>query len=158
MIIDRADRILYYRELLPHIEAGLEALKSLPVPEPGRYEFEGGYFTIQKGITRPVEEGTYEAHRRYIDVQILLEGSEELAWQDLRELETVTAYDPQKDQERLDGPKNHVILISEGMFYAVFPNDAHKAVSHTEQPRNFLKAVMKLPAAEAYCREEKKND
>lgn len=34
---------------------------------------------VQKGMARPVSEGTYEAHRNYIDVQIIFEGSEEMA-------------------------------------------------------------------------------
>lgn len=95
-----------------------------------------------------MEEGTYEAHRRYIDVQILLKGCEELAWEDIKELTTAVPYNPDKDQERLNGSKEHVILISEGMFYAVFPHDGHKAVSHTNRQHNYVKAVMKLPIKE----------
>lgn len=147
MIIDKTENILLYRELLPNLKAGMDALSSLPAPEPGRYEFEGGFFMIQEGVTKPMEEGTYEAHRKYIDVQILLRGSEELAWKERKDLKTVVPYNPEKDQERLDGAKDHVILVSQGMFYAAFPHDGHKAVSHTSQPHTFIKAVMKLPVS-----------
>lgn len=61
----------------------MEAINHAGNLEVGRYEFDGGYFMVQKGTTRPLEEGTFEAHRRYIDVQIVVEGSEELAWEDL---------------------------------------------------------------------------
>lgn len=145
MIVDHVDRLLFYHQLLPNLEAGVAALKSRSRWEPGRYEFEGGYFMLQEGETKPMEEGTYEAHRKYIDVQIVLKGCEELAWRDYRELTPVIPYNPDKDQERLDGPRDHVILITEGMFYAVFPQDGHKAVSHTKEPHQFVKAVIKLP-------------
>ena len=101
---------------------------------------------VQKGETKPLDEGTFEAHRKYIDVQIILEGSEEVAWKPAAELTSVIPYDPAKDAERFDGPKDHVFLISAGMFYAAFPEDGHKPVSHTKEKQSFTKIVMKLPA------------
>lgn len=146
MIVDRIENILFYEKLLPNIASGMEKVKELKNPEVGRYEFDGGYFMIQKGETKPLEEGTYEAHRKYIDVQIILEGSEEVAWKPISELTSVIPYDPQKDAERFDGTKEHVMLISAGMFYAAYPKDGHKPVSHTEKKQSFTKIVMKLPA------------
>ena len=146
MIVDRTENILFYEKLLPNIAAGMEKVKELKTLEVGRYEFDGGYFMIQKGETKPMDEGTYEAHRNYIDVQIIVEGSEEMAWRPLCELTSVIPYNPEKDAERLDGPKDHVLWISEGMFYAAFPEDGHKPVSHTKKQQSFTKIVMKLPA------------
>ena len=145
MIIYHIDNILVYRELITGLEAGIRALQSRDKWEPGRYEFEGGYFMIQEGVTKPMEEGTYEAHRRYVDVQILLSGCEELAWKEYQGLTPVIPYNPDKDQERLAGKREHIMLISEGMFYAAFPQDGHKAVAHTKEPHSYRKAVMKLP-------------
>lgn len=148
MIIDHMNNILFYRELLPGLEAGIRVLQSRDQWNPGRYDFEGGYFLIQEGETKPMEEGTFEAHRKYVDVQILLKGCEELAWKEYGGLSTVIPYNPDKDQERLEGGRDHVMLISEGMFYAAFPQDGHKAVSHTKEPHLYVKAVMKLPVRE----------
>lgn len=145
MIIDKIDNILLYEPLLKNLKRGVEAVKALPELEVGRYEFEGGFFMVQKGCTKPLEEGTFEAHRKYIDVQILMEGSEEVAWSDITDLTTVIEYDPEKDAERLTGESDHVIKISEGMFYAAFPHDGHKPVSHTAEQQTFTKVVMKLP-------------
>lgn len=47
-----------------------------------------------------MDEGTFEAHRRYIDVQIVAEGCEELAWADVSDLKTVIPYDKDKDAEK----------------------------------------------------------
>jgi YhcH/YjgK/YiaL family protein len=145
MIIDKLDHIMFYEPLLKNLGAGLEAIKNLESHEVGKYNFEGGFFMVQEGETKPMEEGTFEAHRSYIDVQIILEGSEEIAWADITDLQTQTPYDPQKDAEHFNGEKSHHILISEGMFYAAFPHDGHKPVSHTKKKLQFKKIVMKLP-------------
>ena len=145
MIIDHIENIMFYEALLPNLANGMKALNALEKREVGRYEFDGGYFMIQKGVTKPMEEGTYEAHRKYIDVQIVLEGSEELAWKKYDDLTCAIPYNPEKDQERLDGPKDNVMRISEGMFYAAFPKDGHKAISHTKEQQSYVKCVMKLP-------------
>ncbi len=147
MIIDKFDNIRFYSGLLHNLESGLEAVAALRIPEVGRYEFDGGYFMVQKGSTKPLAEGTFEAHRKYVDIQIILEGSEEVAWQDITDLTTATEYNQEKDAERLNGSFEHVMKISEGMFYIAFPHDGHKPVSHTEVPQTFTKIVMKLPAA-----------
>lgn len=145
MIIDKIENITFYESMLPKLREGLAAIDALESKEVGKYFFEGGFFMIQEGATKPMEEGTYEAHRKYIDVQILLDGSEELAWKDLKDLTSVIPYNPEKDQERFDGPKENIMLISKGMFYAAFPHDGHKAVSHTMTQQAFRKIVLKLP-------------
>ncbi len=144
MIIDRIENIEYYEFLLPGLKNGLKTLRKLPAHEVGRYEFEGGFLMIQEGDTMPMEEGTFEAHRKYIDVQIMLHGCEEVAWEEYGKLATEIPYNGEKDQERLSGAKDHKILISEEMFFAAFPQDGHKAVSHSDKPHHYKKVVMKL--------------
>ena len=78
MIIDRIKNIEYYETILPGLKNGLNTLRQLPSQEVGRYEFEGGFLMIQEGTTKPMSEGTFEAHRKYVDVQIMLQGCEEL--------------------------------------------------------------------------------
>ncbi len=144
MIIDRVENMEYYESILPGLKNGLKTLRELSSREVGRYEFEGGFLMIQEGDTKPMDEGTFEAHRKYVDVQIMLEGCEELAWEEYSKLDSVIPYNEEKDQERLDGAKNYRILISDGMFFAAFPQDGHKAVSHTKEQHHYRKAVMKL--------------
>ena len=144
MIIDRIKNIEYYESILPGLKNGLNTLRLLPPQEVGRYEFEGGFLMIQEGTTKPMSEGTFEAHRKYVDVQIMLHGCEELAWEEYDLLNSLVPYNEEKDQERLDGERNHSMLISAGMFFAAFPQDGHKAVSHTDEQHHYRKAVMKL--------------
>lgn len=147
MIVDSYKNIQKYGPLLPYLKNGLEAAKDADSLEVGRYEFEGGYFMIQEGQTKPLDEGTFEAHRKFIDVQILLDGAEEVAWQELADTTEAIPYDPTTDKQRLDGSKEHHMLITKGMFWAAFPQDAHKAISHVDQQLSFRKIVMKLPVS-----------
>lgn len=144
MIIDRIENIKYYKSILPGLDNGLKVLEQLTSQTSGRYEFDGGFLMIQEGSTKPMSEGTFEAHRKYVDVQVMLSGCEELAWEACHKLACVIPYNEEKDQERLDGERSHVVLISEGMFFAAFPQDGHKAVSHTAEQHHYVKAVMKL--------------
>lgn len=147
MIIDHIDNIMNYEPLLPNLRKGMEAVKNAAGLENGRYEFEGGYFMVQRGVTRPIHEGTFEAHRAFIDVQIILEGSEEVAWEDVRKLETAIPYQPEKDAQRFKGSRDHVMKMTAGMFYAAFPQDGHQPLAHTAEQQSYTKVVMKLPVA-----------
>lgn len=145
MIIDKFENIRFYEKMLPNLENGLKAVEALEKMENGRYEFDGGFFMVQEGDTVPMEGGNFEVHRKYIDVQIILEGCEELGWNHLNDLSTVVPYDARKDAEFLSGTFEHVMKITEGMFYAAFPADGHKPSSHTAEGHRYKKIVMKLP-------------
>ena len=102
-------------------------------------------FLVQEGKTKPLDEGDFEAHRKYIDVQIILQGREEIAWADLGTLKTTEAYDEQKDKEMLGGEAEYTAMINAGTFWVALPQDAHKACKHTAAPSTYKKVVMKLP-------------
>ncbi|NDL66655.1 YhcH/YjgK/YiaL family protein [Anaerotalea alkaliphila] len=147
MIIDDVKNIAYYDRLLPGLKACYETVsKMLPGLEEGRYEFEGGFFMIQQGMTKPMEEGDFETHDRHVDVQIMLDGSETLAWAEREGLEEVIGYNAQKDATYYAGAADHSIQIDAGMFYVAFPHDGHKAVRHSAKPTKYRKIVLKLPA------------
>lgn len=148
MIVDNLEQIFQYASLLPNIKKGMQAINNFKSYEVGRYEFEGGFFMVQKGTTKKIEDGTFEAHRKYIDVQIVVEGAEEVAWHYLKDLEECIPYNAEKDSARYKGTYDHVMKITAGMFYAAFPQDGHQPVSHTQEPFTFTKIVMKLPVAE----------
>jgi beta-galactosidase beta subunit len=78
-------------------------------------------------------------------VQIILEGSEEVAWAERDSLDVTVAYDDAKDAERLDGERDHSMLVGAGMFWIALPHDAHRACGHTELAHSYRKIVMKLP-------------
>ena len=80
-----------------------------------------------------------------IDVQILLEGQEEMAWMELDNLTEAIPYDEEKDAARWNGERTHHMLITKDMFYIAYPHDGHKAVSHVDEKNTFTKIILKLP-------------
>ena len=145
MIVDSMANIRKYAGLLNHLEEGLAAIEALEDKKPGRYEFEGGFFMVQEGTTRPLSEGLLEAHRRYVDVQIMLEGSELAGWEDLGKCTEDAPFSEEKDIGFYHGDQSHYMKIDAGMFYIVFPWDAHEPISHVDEPTSYRKIVMKLP-------------
>jgi biofilm protein TabA len=78
-----------------------------------------------QGKTR--EQARIEAHRRYIDIQIPVEGTEEMGWADIRDSgEVVTPYNPDKDVEFYAGPVSTWFTVAPGQFAIFFPEDAHQ--------------------------------
>lgn len=143
MVIDQLSRIEEYTFLLPHLKEVLACLDQNKDAAPGRYEFSGGFILIQEGTTSPLDAIDFEAHRKFLDVQILLEGAETIAWADIDDLAISTPYNEQVDRSNHSGI-GCPIPIRPGMFYVCAPHDAHKACCHKEVPTCFRKAVVKL--------------
>lgn len=145
MIIERIDRLAKYQPILPNIDKALAAMQAIEEREAGvHYPFEGGYLFFQTGTTKPLAEAQFEAHRKYIDVQVVLGGSEYAALEDLSNLSVAIPYSGERDVEKYEGGTQHYMKITEGMAYVCFPWDGHKAVFHIDQPLEFTKAVIKL--------------
>ncbi|GCF95084.1 hypothetical protein NRIC_29750 [Enterococcus florum] len=145
MIIDTFDRLEQYEKLLPKLPNALAAMAQIEEPLLGqRYLFDGGFLFFQEGETKPSQTAQFEAHRKYVDVQLVLSGNEYLAWSKLEDLTESTAYDQEKDVQKFSGAEQHVLKMTKGSAYICFPWDGHKAVFHIERPLNFRKAVIKL--------------
>lgn len=151
MIIDSLEKLELYAPYIPHLTRGLACLKAhREDAAPARYDFPGGYMMLQEGTTRPVEDGDYEAHRVYLDVQVLLEGSETVVWADTETLEETIPYDGVKDKVMYAGPGS-VLEVKPGMCYLCWPHDAHKACRCSGTPGWFRKAVIKLSLDDSNC-------
>ena len=96
----------------------------------GKYPINGdnSYAMLQRYATRVPESGKPEAHRQYIDVQYIVEGSEEMGWCPLSpELVVAEQYDAQRDVVFYHAliPESTVIL-QEGCFAVLYPADVHR--------------------------------
>lgn len=144
MIVDKIENLSFYKPMLKNLDIALEVINSLEEYVEGRYEFDGGFYMVQKGTTKPMEEGTFESHKKYIDVQMVVDGSEDISWQDINDLEVEIPYNEEKDAIRYTGEELHNINITKGMCYVAFPHDGHKAVKHIYKEQNYVKIVLKL--------------
>lgn len=146
MNIDRIDKIEAYYDALPGLESAMAFIRKNPYLEPGRYDCDGGYVMYQEGVTKPIEEGTFEAHTEYIDVQILQEGAYWYSlWNRTDNMAEVVPYNPERDSVRLAG-EGSLVELRQQMFVVFYPYDAHKPDRHldAQQPAPYKKYVIKL--------------
>ena len=86
-----------------------------------------------------------ETHEKYLDVQMVFEGRETFEWEEASELEAETEYDPETDFKFYRGGGKK-ILATEGMFYILFPQDAHRCRGMAgKEGEKYRKIVLKLP-------------
>lgn len=111
--------------------------------ECGRHElFDGIYVNVSKYQTK--ESGLFEAHRKYIDIHYLLEGSEIIEITDVKKLKITKDYDDQADA-LLGTAEGSSYLLKKGQFMVVFPEEAHMPGIKTAEDKEVKKAVVKVP-------------
>ena len=112
--------------------------------ECGKYEIDGRkvYCTISEGELRDVEEAKQEIHDSYIDIHVLLSGSETVGIKDRSKCNgDDTKYQEADDIAFLeDEPENYVVL-GVGNIAIIFPADAHAPLLGTG---SYKKAVFKV--------------
>jgi YhcH/YjgK/YiaL family protein len=101
-------------------------LKALPE---GRLELKGEELYVScspQARTRPPEEAPLEAHRAYIDVQLVLEGTDIMGWAPLADCQDIaTPYDPGKDILFFRDTPKTFFQVQPGQVAIFFPEDAH---------------------------------
>lgn len=144
MILCSVDEIQKYEAMIPGLSKAIDEIYVQNESEVGRYELSKGFYMIQKGTTIPLREGRFEAHERYIDVQILVNGEEVVEWASIDDLTICEPYNKEKDCKFLVGT-GAAVEMKAGMIYILFPEDAHKPCSHLTAPKEYHKIVLKLP-------------
>ena len=143
MILDVISNLENYRQLFPRFAVFKEYLVKMNELPEGKYDLgEGEFFSIMSGETRELESAQYEFHQKYLDLQIMLEGSEFMQWQNLDKVDQLN-FDAESDIGFGTGPGT-LIEIPQNSFYIVYPQDAHMPGLHVEEPAQFKKAVFKL--------------
>lgn len=149
MIVDQLDNAASYVGIHAKLEAALNYLQSHSLIdwEPGRYEIEGSdmFLLLQQYETREVEDSFWEAHRNYIDVQYMLQGSENMGFAHVNRLKVKKPYDSTKDFVVLEGEGN-TVTVHEGSFAIFYPQDAHMPCLSCGKPAMIKKAVIKVLA------------
>lgn len=113
--------------------------------EPGRYEIDGPniYFLVQHYESKPIEEGKWEAHRRYIDIQFVAEGEELIGHANTKQLKISQEYSEDKDFSLFEGEGKYY-KVKEGMFMIFTPEDAHMPCIAQTFPQTIKKVVVKI--------------
>lgn len=100
-------------------------LKQLPV---NRHEIDGDrvYAIVDKAPGRKKENALLETHEKYIDIQLILEGTDNMGWKP-RSLCTqpTCEYDHKTDIQFFADRPDAWLATESGAFAIFFPDDAH---------------------------------
>ena len=113
----------------------------------GRTDIDGDrlYASVATYETGSREERRFEAHRKYVDVQVLLEGEEAIDVSLDKNLPVIEGYDEKRDVMFLAPPQRFASLSMHPGFFAVFfPHDIHRPGCHQLRMRRVRKIVMKV--------------
>lgn len=113
----------------------------------GSYEIDGKkvYVNIDEYETCPYAERNYEAHEKYVDVQMIIQGKESIYIDDKKDLEIKTEYSDEKDIAFYkDGNNGQNVELAEKEFLVIYPSEAHKPCVMLEEKCRVKKAVFKI--------------
>lgn len=146
MVLDKLENNQYYlamhdgfRQAFAFIEACTAGLSA------GRYEIAGDmvYAMVQQYLTLPAEQCSWEAHRKYINIQYLLSGQEIMEWADIGSVKDIV-YDEKKDKLTCTSMVGSPLILREGSFAVFFPPDFHKPMCKSGAPMEVKKIVVKV--------------
>ena len=148
MISDVIRNRQLYAAISPRIRTALEYLAKtdFSAMEPGRYELDGSnlFVLVQAYVSLPKEQGKWECHRKYIDIQYIAEGVEQIGFSNIDNMNITTEYNPEKDIMFLSGEGDYVTL-TKGSYGIFFPEDAHQPkIALNNIPGKVKKVVIKI--------------
>ena len=107
---------------------------------------DGVYVIEQKFITKLPSECLFESHRKYVDIQLMLNGQELMGHTDIGSLQMKNPYDSEKDIMFYRPYENgHKFFMFAGDVAVFFPEDAHQVNQAMNQPIECIKPVIKIP-------------
>lgn len=129
MIFDRIHNLGTYAAGDEKLIAIVKFLDAYPVANltDGRYELSMGiYANVGSGPVR--DTGGFEVHRRYADLQLVIDGSEVMEWAYLDELTDGAEYNEEGDFQIFASCAAETLSLKvyPGSFAIFYPQDGHK--------------------------------
>ena len=113
--------------------------------EKGSHPIDGERFfvnIVEYETTLP-ENRFWEAHRKYLDVHLMLDGQEQI---DLNFIENMEQKEfvEKDDFLPLEGEANSHVVLRPGDFLICYPNDGHRTAVAVNGPEKIRKAIFKV--------------
>ena len=149
MIVDTIEHRALYIPKESGLRSGMDFILSHKdtAIEAGRYEIDGdkAYAMVHNYTTAPAPERKLESHRRYIDIQYILSGTELIEWALIASLEARAPYSDNEDVIFYrDCDRATSLILEAGMFVVFYPSDAHKPGCSAGKPQFVRKIVVKM--------------
>ena len=146
MILDYYKNYKTYVDAVPGLEEGMKFVETLLDKPVGTYRTDSEmYAMVQEGETSDISGDKMETHKKFLDVQFVFSGQEIFEWEEATKLEVREEYDDKTDfRFYYGGGKRYLATV--GMFYILFPQDAHRCRGKVNETGDaYRKIVLKLP-------------
>jgi YhcH/YjgK/YiaL family protein len=151
MIISNIESSVRYAALHPLFPRAFEYIRNTDLRSlaPGRYPVVGDelFAIVEQVPGRTREMAKLEAHRRYIDIQLVLEGVDEMGWKPLSDChEPVSDHSAERDIRFFRDAPSSWIATPPDAFCIFFPEDAHAPLVGTGSIRKVIFKIAVQPA------------
>jgi YhcH/YjgK/YiaL family protein len=94
---------------------------------PGKYPIDGDnvFVIVTDGPTKEIDQASWEAHRKYIDLQYVIRGKEMISVIPIEKATVTKPYDATKDVANYTG-KGEDYIAYPGTFLLLFPAEVHR--------------------------------
>jgi len=148
VVFDHLDNAAKFESLGEGFKKAFDFLKGQDLTSlaSGKYEIEVSkvFALVQDYTTKPLSEGFWEAHRRYIDLQFVVSGSERIGFGRAASMQ-LQSHDETRDLSVLNGQGDFATL-QQGCFMLLWPSDAHMPGIQVDGPHPVRKIVIKIAA------------
>jgi len=134
MIKDKLKNFRHFIKIRPEFYRSFEFLsrKDLPGLADGDYAIDGKklFAILSHSQGKGVSKALLEAHRKYIDIQFVIEGKDLIGIKKTGECKSgLGSYDPEKDIIFFTDKPEKYLKLNPGEFVIFFPEDAHAPLS-----------------------------
>ncbi len=147
MVYDKIDNIETYNGLSDDIYEGLKFLKNAsPELACGVHEINPRVKAfVSEYETKPVNENGYEAHRKFIDIQYLLKGTEKNCCHPIEKLTEIKPYNEEIDAAfYMADISTQELMLGDGYFAIYWPQDGHMPCLSIDKTETVIKVVIKI--------------
>jgi len=154
MIFDSLKNSNMYYGLHKNFEKAFDFIKrveneNLPA---GKYEIDGTevYAIVQEYDSKNPADFQFEGHKKYIDIQYILSGTEVIEVLNIKNATAVTDYIPEREVQFYEGDESSIKRIMEPGEYGIFyPDDIHKpGLMNGDKPEPIRKVLVKVMVEE----------
>lgn len=143
MIIDSLSQIGRYRGLSSRLDAAIAFLQTadLDALPTGRTDIDGNFLYLIKSHTVLVRDTMlWEAHKQYIDIQIILHGRERFGGGSC----SFGTYDESNDFYPCQDVEEFQFSLSAGQFAVFFPMEPHSPGNYSSKGEASTKCIIKV--------------
>ena len=116
----------------------------------GKNEIDGDivfFNQLEAPMTKGMEEGFLEGHKKYIDIHIVVDGEERIGYVPNSKVKIKKEYDEVADFEVYEGEVESFYYLNSERFLICFPEEPHMAlIKAGDKPQTIKKVIFKILA------------